>query len=127
MDEGTLISNEDDHDAAIYPILDNHQVQPLQKRRIDDDDEEQQEVKPKKKKSSKKSGIHEDSYGFFISSILSAILGYLIFGNMSIVKFYGNFFSGFYEENSEVISTRGRMIQIVLMGIMHWIITYWLL
>lgn len=132
MEEGTLISSENGFDETIYPILEGRQNQKRQNEEKERDqkyDDEEEEPIPKKKKKSKNqiNNIFDDGYGFFISSILSAILGFLIFGNQSIIRFYGNFFSGFYEEGSEIISTRGRLIQMFLMAIMHWTITYWLL
>lgn len=132
-------SKEDEYENTIYPILEGKKSSSQKQRRDqnsdagayqEDGDGEDDEDKPKKKKSSKKGSLFDDSYGFFISSILAALLGYVIFGNVSIVKFYGNFFSGFYEETSETtatISNRGRIIQIVMLGIFHWMITFWLL
>lgn len=119
--QGTRIDpnfhKKDSYDDDILPILENPGGIVVK---------EEPKEKLQERKEPEKS-IFDDYYGFFISSILAALIGYLIFGNQTAIKFYGNFFAGFFEPETETISMRGTIIQIILVFLLHVIITQWLL
>ncbi len=124
MEQGTPInpiyhSRKDNYDDEILPRLEQDGKQPL--------DQQPPPQPVEKKPKHEKIGIFEDSYGFFISSILAAVIGYFMFATKNIINFYGNFFSGFFAEDGTTISTRGMFIQIALVAFIHLIISYWLL
>ncbi len=123
--DGTPINQaylkEEEFDDQILPILEGRERNQGQKEVVVK--EKVIEKEPRKGVSE----IFEDYYGFFVSSILAALIGYSIFASQMMINFYGNFFSGFYEGESTVVSTKGMIIQLVLVASLHFIGVYWLL
>jgi len=112
--------SEEEYDESIFPMLDqSYSNGPEQQY-------QSQEAKQPKISIELGKNSYEDYYGFMISSILAALLGYFIFANGSVIGMYSGVYSGFYESEN-VISTKGRIMQVALVALLHAIASFWLL
>lgn len=67
-----------------------------------------------------------DFYGIIITSLISSILGYVLYANEFVINFYGGFIPSFFDESAKV-TMRGRIIQFSIFVALSLLITFWLL